>query len=262
MKKIIVIILLLCTTTILYSQEKDAAKDAQNPLANIISMPLQNNTNFGLGDADRTSNTLNIQPIYPVAFSNKWVLINRAIIPIETFPDFTQSSGSITGLGDINYTAWLSPPPSGGSFTWGFGFVSIWPTATDDILGSGKLSLGPSFVLVNMTEKLMLAAVISDWFSIAGDSEKADVNTFYLQYIITYFLANKWYLSSAPINTANWEAESDQRWTIPIGGGFGKMFKIGNLPVDAQAQAFYYVVKPDGGPEWQLRLQFKMIFPK
>jgi len=258
----ILILFLFIATTILYSQEKDAAKDAQNPLANIISMPLQNNTNFGYGDDDRTSNTLNIQPIYPIGFSNKWVLINRAIIPIESFPDYTQSSGSTTGLGDINYTAWLSPPPSGGSFTWGFGLVSIWPTSTDDVIGSGKLSIGPSVVLVNMTKKIMMAAVISDWFSVTGDSERADVNTFYLQYIITYFLANKWYLSSAPINTANWEAEDGEKWTIPVGGGFGKMFKIGNLPVDAQAQAFYYVVKPTGGPEWQLRLQFKMIFPK
>jgi len=261
MKKITVLLLILATTTILYSQEKDAAKDAQNPLANIISMPLQNNTSFGHGETDRTSNTLNIQPIYPISFSNKWVLINRAIVPIESFPDFTQTSGSITGLGDINYTAWFSPPADG-ALTWGFGFVSIWPTATDDILGSGKFSIGPSFVLVNMTEKFVLASIISNWFSIAGDSERADVNTFYLQYIITYFLANKWYLSSAPINTANWEAESGQQWTIPLGGGFGKMFKLGNLPVDAQAQAFYNVVKPDGGPEWQLRLQFKMIFPK
>lgn len=261
MNNFIILFLSILVSTILYSQEQDAAKDAQNPLANIISMPLQDNIDFGIGDADRTSNTLNIQPIYPVSFSTNWVLINRAIIPIKTVPDFSQSSGSTSGLGDINYTAWFSPPGKG-TFTWGFGFVSIWPTATDDVLGSGKFSLGPSFVMVNMTDKLLLAAVISDWFSIAGNSERAEVNTFYLQYIITYFLPNKWYISSAPINTANWKAEEGEKWTIPLGGGFGKMFKIGNLPIDAQTQAFYYVVKPDGGPEWQLRLQFKMIFPK
>jgi len=259
--KNIILLLLLAATTFLYSQEKDAAKDAQNPLANIISMPFQNNTTFGLGDANRTSNTLNIQPIYPIGFSNKWVLINRAIIPIETFPDFSQSSGSITGLGDINFTAWLAPPGKG-TFTWGFGFVSIWPTATDDILGSGKFSIGPSLVLVNMTKKLMLALIISDWFSIAGDADRADVNTFYTQYVVTYFLPNKWYLTTAPIITANWEAESGQQWTVPFGGGFGKMLKFGNLPVDLQTQAFYYAVKPDGGPEWGLRFQFKMIFPQ
>ncbi len=107
-----------------------------------------------------------------------------------------------------------------------------------------------------------MAAVISDWFSIAGDSDRADVNTFYLQYIITYFLANKWYLSSAPINTANWEEDSDNRWTIPLGGGFGKVFRIGKLPINASTQAFYNVEKPDNAPEWQWRIQFTFLFPK
>ena len=260
MKKIIVIILLLCTTTIMYTQEKDAAMEAQNPLASIISMPLQNNTKFGLPE-DGTSNTLNIQPVYPVTFSNKAVLINRAIIQIKSSPDYSETSGNTNGIGDINYTAWYSPPPKS-SFTWGVGFVSIWPTATDDILGTGKFSIGPSVVLVNMTKKLMLAAIISNWFSVAGKSDRADVNTFYFQYIMTYFLANKWYLVSAPINTAKWEAEDGEKWTIPLGGGFGKMFNIGTLPVDLQTQAFYYAVKPAGGPEWELRVQFKMIFPK
>jgi hypothetical protein len=261
MTKNIILLLFIVLSSSTFAQEKDAAMAAQNPLASIISLPLQNNTNFGIGDSNRTANTLNIQPIYPITFSNSWVLINRAIIPIETFPDFSKSSGSITGLGDINYTAWFSPP-GGGSLTWGFGLVSIWPTATDDILGSGKFSIGPSFVLVNMTEKLMLAAIISDWFSIAGDSERDDVNTFYLQYVATYFLPNKWYLTTGPINTANWKAESGQKWTIPVGGGFGKMFKWGNIPMDATAQVFYYAVKPDDGPDWQLRFQLKFIFPK
>lgn len=261
MTKNIVIVFLLIATTILYSQENDAAKEAQNPLANIISLPLQNNTNFGIGESGRTANTLNIQPIYPVSFSNKWVLINRFIIPVETFPDFSESSGSISGLGDINYTAWFSPPTQG-SLTWGFGLVSIWPTATDDVLGSGKFSIGPSLVLVKSNPKYMGAAVLSNWWSVAGKEDHHDVSTFYFQYIFSYFLPNKWYLTTGPINTANWEAEVGQKWTIPIGGGFGKMFKWGKIPMDAQTQLFYYVVKPDGGPDWQLRFQLKFIFPR
>jgi len=260
MKKYNTILVFLFMTVILFSQEKDVAKEAQNPLANVISMPLQNNTKFGL-EGDRTSNTLNIQPVYPVLFESNAVLINRAIVPIQSSPDYSQTSGSITGIGDINYTVWYAPPPKS-SLTWGIGIVSIWPTASDDILGSGKLSVGPSLVLVNMTKKLMLAAIISNWLSVAGQSERADVNKFYFQYIISYFLPNKWYLISAPINTANWEAEDGEKWTIPLGGGFGKMFKIGNLPVDLHTQAFYYASKPTGGPDWELRVQFKMIFPR
>jgi len=262
---ILAIVGLLFFATLAGAQEsgdKDPAMKAQNPLANIISMPFQNNTDFGIGEYDRTSNVLNIQPIYPINLGKEWILINRFIVPFpKTVPDAGVESGSTTGLGDINYTAWFSPPPSG-ALTWGFGLVSIWPTATDPALGSGKFSIGPSFVLVHTSPKFLVAAVIADWISVAGKSDRPDVHTFYFQYILTYFLPQKWYISTAPINTANWEAEKGQRWTVPIGGGFGKMFNIGSLPLDFQTQAFYYLATPNGGPDWQLRVQLKLIFPK
>lgn len=271
MKSIInisILIYILLTGSIIYAQEEeveDAAKAAQNPLANVISMPFQNNTDFGIGTYDKTANVTNIQPILPVTLGEKgWLLINRFIIP---FPKSTpiaelENEDNINGIGDISYTAWFSPPGKGGKLTWGFGAVTIWPTASDDRLGQGKFSVGPSFVFVYKMPKLMAAAVVSNWFSVAGDADRPDVNTFYFQYILTYFLQNKWYLSSAPINLANWEAnENDQKWTIPLGGGFGKMFKLGNLPMDFQTQAFYNVVKPETSGDWQLRLQLKLIFP-
>ncbi len=242
--------------------EKDPAMEAQNPLASIISMPFQNNTDFGIGEYDRTANVLNIQPIYPVGLGKEWILINRFIVPFPTtVPNAGEESGSTTGLGDISYTAWFAPPTSG-PLTWGFGLVSVWPTASDSVLGSKKFSIGPSFVLVRMSSKFLAAAVISYWASVGGDSDRPDVSTFYLQYILTYFLPQKWYISSAPINTANFEAEDGQQWSIPLGGGGGKMFNLGKLPVDFQTQAFYYVAKPDGAADWQLRVQLKMIFPK
>ena len=245
-------------------EEVDPAKAAQNPLANMYSLPLQNNMNFGIGDYSKTANTLNIQPVIPVTLSEGgWLLINRAIIPFpQTTPDiFTENGESTTGMGDINYTAWFAPPTKS-NLTWGFGLVSIWPTASNSKLGAGKFSVGPSAVLVYSLPNGMVAAIISDWKSVGGDEARADVHTFFFQYILTYFLQNKWYLSSAPINLANWEAEKDQRWTIPLGGGVGKMFSIGKLPLDFQTQAFYNVVRPDLGPEWQWRVQLKLIFPK
>ena len=251
----------------IFAQEEeiqDAAKAAQNPLANVISIPFQNNTDFGIGQYDKTANVTNIQPILPVNLGEEgWLLINRFIIP---FPKSTpvaelEHKDNIIGIGDVNYTAWFSPPGKG-KLTWGFGAVTIWPTASDDLLGQGKFSVGPSFVFVYGNPKYLIAAVISNWFSVAGDSNRADVNTFYFQYILTYFLQNKWYLSSAPINLANWEADDkDQRWTVPIGGGFGKMFNLGKLPMDFQVQGFYNAVKPDTSGDWQLRVQLKFIFP-
>ena len=262
---ILLIYILFIGATLAHGQDEapDPAKAAQNPLANVISMPFQNNADFGIGEFDKTSNVLNIQPILPVKLSESgWLLINRFIIPLpKTVPDISSEEGSSTsGLGDINYTAWFAPPVKG-NLTWGFGLVTIWPTAGKDVLGQGKFSLGPSLVLVYGKPAYMAAAVISNWKSVGGDEDRPDVHTFYFQYIFTYFLQNKWYLSTAPINLANWEAESDQRWTVPLGGGFGKMFSIGSLPMDMQTQAFYNVVSPDGAPVWQWRVQLKFIFP-
>lgn len=248
-----------------YAQDEtgDAAKEAQNPLANVISMPLQNNTDFGIGTYDKTGNVLNIQPIVPKPLGdNGWLLINRFIIPFpKTVPDAsTQDGQSTTGLGDISYTVWFAPPVKG-SFTWGFGAVTIWPTATADVLGQDKFSIGPSFVFVYANPGWLGAAVIADWKSVAGDDTKPDVHTFYFQYILTYFLPDRWYVTSAPIILANWEAAAGQKWTVPFGAGLGKMFNAGKLPLDLQVSAYGNAVKPDGAAEWQLRVQLKFIFP-
>ena len=241
---------------------EDLAKQAQNPLADIISMPLQWNTDFGIGPHDREAYTLNIQPIYPVHLGEDWILINRAIAPLpKLVPDVAQSSGSTTGLGDITLMNWFSPQPKG-SFIWGVGPVTVWPTASDDKLGTGKFSIGPSAVLVYMTPKWLAASVINAWWSVGGDSDAPDVGIFYWQPIFTYFLPQKWYLVTAPVILADLEADSDQRWIVPLGGGVGKMFNWGKLPLDLTAQAYSYVEAPDGGPDWMFRLQLKFIVPK
>ncbi len=245
------------------NEPADAAKEAQNPLAKVISLPFQNNTDFGIGTYDKTGNVLNIQPILPKLLGDGgWLLINRFIIPFpKTVPDASTAEGqSTTGIGDVSYTAWLAPPVTG-SFTWGFGAVTIWPTASKDVLGQDKFSIGPSFVFVYTNPSWLGAAVVANWKSVAGDDAKPDVNTFYLQPIFSYFLPDRWYATSAPIILANWEAESGQKWTIPLGAGIGKMFNAGKLPMDAQVSAYSNVKKPDGAASWQLRIQLKLIFP-
>ena len=254
-----------CIPAISTAQEADdPAKAAQNPLANVISMPLQNNASFGYGDFNKTANTLNIQPILPGNLGHTdWVIINRFIIPLpKTFPDLSTEDGtSTTGLGDINYTLWLAPPPFG-KLTFGFGAVTIWPTASDPVLGSEKFSIGPSLILVYFEEKYLLAGIISQWWSTGGNPNADYISNFYFQYIFTWFLKKKWYLTTAPINLADWTAEQGQKWWIPVGGGGGKMFNIGKLPMDLSTQLFYYAARPDGGPDWEWRVTLKFIFPK
>ena len=240
----------------------DAAMKAQNPLANIISMPLQWNTDFDTGPEDETAYTLNIQPIYPVSLDKGWTLINRAIVPLpKSVPAVDPSGDRETGLGDITVMNWFSPDPKG-AFMWGAGPVTVWPTATDEQLGTDKFSMGPSVVLVySKPGKFIAASVINAWWDVGGSGDE-DVGVFYWQPIFSYFLPNKWYLVTAPVITKDLEGESGQDWIVPVGGGIGKMFNWGKQPLDVTAQYYNYVEKPDHGPEWLFRVQLKFIFPK
>jgi len=135
------------------------------------------------------------------------------------------------------------------------------PTATDDALGSDKWGAGASVVLLTMPGKWVVGSLFSNVWSFAGSGDN-DINLFTWQYFINYNLPNKWYLTSAPIRTANWEADSDNTWTVPFGGGFGKIFNIGKQPVNGQVSAYYNVETPDFGADWQLRVQLQFLFPK
>ena len=107
----------------------------------------------------------------------------------------------------------------------------------------------------------VVGSLFSNVWSLGG-SDDEDYNLFTWQYFINYNMAKGWYLTSAPIITANWEADSDNRWTVPFGGGVGKIFKIGKQHMNGQISAYYNVAKPDSGADWQLRLQLQFLFPK
>lgn len=244
-----------------FEGEEDLAKAAQNPVGDLISVPLQNNTNFGFGPYDRTQNVLNIQPVIPISLGSDWNLITRTILPVISQPNFFSEDGGTLGLGDINFTAFLSPKKPG-KIIWGVGPAIILPTATDQSLGSGKWSAGPSFVALTMRGPWVAGFIISNVWSFAGQSDRADVNFFLAQYFINYNMDHGWYLVSAPIITSNWEASSGNQWIVPFGAGFGKIFRIGKQPMNFNTQAFYNAVKPDFGPDWQFRFQLQFMFPK
>ena len=263
MKKINLIfipLLVLSFVEILFAQDKDdLAKKSQNPVSNMISVPFQNNTSFNVGPYNRTQNVLNIQPVWPLSLSPSLNLITRTIIPFISQP--IGESDSKFGLGDINFTAFFSPADPG-KIIWGIGPTFFLPTASNAVLGKEKWSVGPGLVLLTMPGKWVIGLLANNVWSFAGKEERADVNQMLLQYFINYNLPDGWYLSSGPIITANWKAASGQQWTVPLGGGFGKIFKIGSQPLNAQVQAFANVVKPDNGADWSLRLQLQLLFPK
>ena len=253
------------------TNEEDLVKQTQNPVADLISVPLQNNFNFGTGAKNRTVYVGNIQPVIPIKIGD-WNLITRTIMPIINQPSLFPGTDSATGLGDINPTFFLSPAKPG-ELIWGVGPTFTLPTATDSLIGSGKFSMGPAAVALTIQGHWVFGALANNQWSVAGWG-KNNVNSFLLQPFVNYNLPDHWYLVSAPIMTANWAAsKAGDVWTVPLGGGVGKLFRLGEilpleghpiakLPINTQLQAFGNVHRPEFGSEWQLRFQVQLLFPK
>jgi len=236
-------------------------KATQNPVANLISVPLQNNSNFNIGPYDRTQDVLNIQPVIPANVSKDWMVITRVIQPIVWQPYPNQTTGGEYGLGDMNPTFFLSPRKPG-KLIWGVGPALVIPTATNTVLGQGKFSLGPSAVALAQPGHWTVGALANNVWSVAGDGSRPDVNQMLLQYFVNYNLKKGWYLSVSPIITANWEASSGNVWTVPVGGGVGRIMKLGFQPVNLTAQFYGNAVHPTGASPWGMRLQIAFLFPK
>src|SRR5438445_1044365 len=261
-----IIAVVLCFVGLAVSQafaqdETELAKKTQNPIADLISVPLQSNFNFGASSKDKMIYILNVQPVIPFHLTDDWNLIMRVIMPIINQPSLFPGVGSATGLGDINPSFFLSPAKPGGVI-WGIGPTITFPTASDRLLGSGKWSMGPTGVALAIQGPWVFGALLNNQWSFAGWGDKA-VNAFLLQPFVNYNLPDGWYLTSSPILTADWKADrAGDVWTVPLGGGVGKLFRIGKLPVNTQLAAYGNVAKPEFGPDWQLRFQIQFLFPK
>jgi len=243
------------------SSDTELAKKTQNPVADLISVPLQNNFNFNVGQGNDMQYVLNIQPVIPLSLTPEWNLITRTIIPVIDQPALGPQVGDECGVGDIQFSAFLSPAKPG-EWIWGVGPVMLFPTASEDVLGTEKWSAGPSAVALRMDGHWVYGALVQHVWSYAGDSDRDYVSQTLIQPFVNYNLKHGWYLTSVPIITANWNADSSDIWTIPVGGGVGKIIRLGKLPVNLQTQAFYNTVSPDGGADWSVRFQIQLLFPK
>ena len=246
----------------------ELARAAQNPVANMYSLPFQNNTNFnwGLGPVEETQNVLNIQPVLPFEVTDDWNIITRTILPVISQPGPIPGVGRETGLGDLVFTAFASPSNPDkwplGKVLWGLGPAVLMPTATDDRLGSDKWGLGPSIVVLGMPGNWVIGTLVNNIWSVGGSGDQ-DINFFFSQWFANYNLPNGWYLTSAPIITSNWKANSGNKWTVPVGGGVGKIFRVGKLPpMNFSVQGYYNAVRPDVVGTWTLRTQLQVMFPK
>lgn len=240
------------------ASEEDLAKAAQNPVGAMISVPFQNNMTFGVGPDEEIMNVLNIQPVWPFSAGENWNLITRTVMPIISVP----GDGGTTGLGDVVFSAFLSPAVPG-DVIWGAGPVFSLPFATDDVLGgSEKWGIGPSVVVLKMSGPWVFGALANNIWSFAGNDDRGDVNQMLLQPFVNFNMPGGWYVSSGPIITANWEADDDNTWTVPVGAGVGKVFRVGKLPLNGSVQGYYNLESPEGMGDTVLRMQLQFMFPK
>ena len=174
-----------------------------------------------------------------------------------TQPSTTEDK-STTGVGDISYTAWFAPTKAS-KIIWGAGPVFQIPTASEaDEFGTREFGVGPSIVALSTLDKWVVGFVVNNVWTFEDASE----NKFLFQYFVNYNLPKAWYLVTGPILTANWNATDGQQWAVPFGGGAGKVFKIGKLPININAHVYYNVVKPDGAGDLASRIQVQFLFPK
>ena len=234
-----------------------AAKDAaENPVAAAISLPLQNNTFYGAGPYRRAENELLIEPVVPIRLSENWMVISRTIVPVVVVPRRSSTAGVDYGLSNIQPQFYLSPVHAG-KIVWGVG-PQLWlPTATDHSLGINKWGGGPATVALFRSGHLLTGTLISNQF--AGVNHVHE-NQMTINPFAFYNFKHGWYAVSTPIMTADWTAERNKRWTVPVGGGAGKLFKIGGQPLNARAEYFNDVRTTTGGTDWQMQTQLQFLF--
>ena len=237
------------------------AKETQNPVANLISVPFQNNFYFGLGPDHVTAYVLNIEPVIPISLNQDWNLITRTIVPIISTPSAGPGIPSGAGLGDINPTFFLSPAGGSKKFIWGLGPTFTLPTATEPILGNQEWSAGPAAVALTMQGHWVAGVLANQQWSFAGWGGN-DVSAFLVEPFLNYNLKEGWAISSSPVITANWEISGRNAWTVPLGGGVSKLQWFGKVPIKFLLEAFAIPVRPPGGPTWQLQFEVTFVFPK
>jgi len=240
------------------SSEAELAMKLQNPIAAMISVPLQNNWDFGIGPADAMRYTCNIQPVIPFSISKDWNLITRTIMPVIYAEEPVKGFGDKSGLGDITQSFFFSPKAPVGGWIIGAGPVGYYPTATDSALGAGEWGAGPTIVALRQEHGFTYGMLANHIWSVTGWGDQA-VNATYLQPFFSYTTKTHTTFAVNTESTYNWEAD---QWTVPVHAIVKQMVKIGGAPMQFEFAYRYYAEKPDGGPDWGLRFTITFLFSK
>jgi hypothetical protein len=249
-------------------------RQLNNPVSSVWSMVFQNNyTQLKSGSQDvpgwdegddKWFYNLNFQPVLPLPLTRDWNLINRPVFPIFADRPVLKSDGfdETGGLGDIGLVSLFSPAKTSGGFLWGFGPSFIFPTASKDELGQEKWQAGPAAVGLHLGKEWIFGVFPQHWWSFAGNDDRKSTSQTNIQYFIWRLLPDQWQIGTAPNILIDWKADDDDKLTLPVGLGVGKLFKIGGLPIKFILEGQYAVISPDDfGQEWNIRFTVTPVLP-
>jgi len=235
---------------------QELAKNARNPFAEFVKLPVQFTTGFGVGPRHRAGESINVQPVLPLSLSAEWDLIFRPSVTATYLP----GPGAQFGLEDLQASLFLTPAGAT-KWIWGLGPIVQLPTATTDELGTGRWSAGPTGALIYSSGPWLNGVLTYHLASFAGDRHRSSVNQTYIEPEVSYSFASGWYVQCDPALTYDWTADSADAWSIPMGADIGDALTIGAQAMSFQLGVYDFLKRPDGGPEWLMRAQVTLLFP-
>ncbi len=241
--------------------QAELAKKSLNPVADLISLPLQFNQDYHIGPADATKTWLNIQPVVPVHMNENWNLIIRTIVPFIEMQSPSPGGERHDGWGDITQSFFLSPRDPVGGWILGAGPVLYYPTATDDALGAEKWGLGQTIVALRQEHGFTYGILANQISSFAGNKGRSEISMLYLQPFLGY--TTKTY-TTFMVNTESTYDWKTSQWTVPVNFMLTQMLKVGKQPLSLQLGYRWYPEAPDqpGGPDKGIRFALTFLFPK
>ena len=237
----------------------ELAKKLQNPVASLISVPLQSNWDFGIGHADAMRYALNVQPVIPISLGKSWNLITRTIVPFIHTESPIEGGDAAGGIGDIVQSFFLSPTEPVGGWILGGGPVFLYPSASDDALGGEKWGAGPTAVVLRQDGGWTYGILANHIWSFAGNDRRADVDATFLQPFVSYTTRTFTTFGLNTESTYDWE---HRQWTVPINAFVQQLVKLGGQAISLQLGVRYYAERPQGGPDWGLRFAITFLFPR
>ena len=239
--------------------DDDLAKKLQNPVASLISVPLQFNYDEPIGPKNAARYTLNIQPVIPITLNQDWNLIVRTIVPLTYNESSRDGQPYKFGTGDVVQSLFFSPKQPVGGWILAIGPVFLWPTASDDSLGSGQWGAGPTALALKQDSGWTYGILANHLWSYAGPHARQDVNATFIQPFISYTWPTATTIGLNTESTYDW---TNKQWTIPINLSVSQLVKFGGQPVSFSLGGRYYAEGPSGGPEWGVRFVVTFLFPK